>query len=115
MRQENLMKTNENQEVMIGQPLELPVNLMATLSTFFSYIREVKSAYMACIQYPTPNSKPKLLIGLDSSISPQNILALLEKYMSNKPPITHPMQFVDIDETSPFHQYFSSISPFYTL
>ncbi len=69
------MKTNENHDVLIGQPLELPVNLMATLSTFFSCICEVKSAYIACIQYPAPNSEPKLLIGLDSSISPKNILA----------------------------------------
>ena len=109
------MKQNENKEVMIGQPLELPVNLMATLSTFFSCIREVKSAYLACIQYPAPNSEPKLLIGLDSSISPKHILALLEEYMINKSPITQPMQLVDIDETSPFHQYFSAISPFYMV
>ena len=73
------MKTAENNEVLIGQPLELPVNLMSTLTTFFSHIREVKSAYIACIQYPTPNAQPKLLIGLDSSISPKHILALLEK------------------------------------
>lgn len=109
------MTTTKNQDVMIGQPLELPTHLMTTLSAFFSCIIEVKAAYLACVQYPTPNAKPKLLIGLDSHISPENILALLKEYMSNKPPITHPMQFVDIGETSPFHQYFSTISPFYSL
>lgn len=104
-------KTNNN-EVLIGQPIDYPAELVLSMKNIFNLEKRIQKAYLACIQYPDPQVAPKILIGLevtgDIEIIISNILAYMENYDIKQ------LEFIDATKGQ-FMNYFSKIKPFYNL
>ena len=103
-----------NQQVLLGQPIDYPHGLFALMKPFFEGTLGVKKAYLASIQYTDSSLSPKLLIGLDTHHELKDVVQQFEAYMKDKDAVTELIEFVSANRP-PFQGYFSKITPFYAI
>lgn len=102
----------QDTQVLIGQPKPYPDILVLEMKNAFKNDLSVKKAYLACIQYPKPNTPVKLLIGIDGD-DITSTASKLESYLLKKGIRLEEVDFVNADE-DPFKNYFLKIGAFYT-
>ena len=103
----------ENMQVLIGQPIEYPEKIVVLVKEFLTKNKNIKKAYLACIQYPDPNISPKILIGLEVKQGIKEIINDLEKKLIINN-LNEIVELTDVNDMN-FKEYFSKIDPFYYL
>jgi len=97
----------------IGQPASYPTELAASLTDLFSTRPEVRSAYLALLQYPDRAEPPHTVIGINIDGGPEELLDQAGPRVRH---VTKPNEFVDfvvISSGNQLSEYFSTIEPFY--
>jgi SseB protein C-terminal domain len=98
-------------QVLLSVAKSYPNKLISFLNKSLPYIKGIKSAYMASIQYPS-DPYPKVLIGLvvDGEIN-EIIIDLSKQAEASQIPLEM-IEFTDAINGY-FQNYFSQIDPFY--
>jgi len=101
-----------NNQVLIGQPIDYPIESLLLMKNIFDQEKGVLRAYLACIQYPDPESFPKILIGLEVDGEIENIIPTIMVHVNGKNFDYMQVEFTDA-KNGQFKSYFLKIKPFY--
>jgi len=99
-------------QVLIGQPINYPSELVQFLKKYFEYNSKIKKAYLAIIQYPVPTLTPRLLIGLEVTSGIEKIIDDLQFQIEKKELIVGKIDFTDAINGE-YRNYFLKTEPFY--
>ncbi len=99
-------------QTLIGKPLNYSYNLISLITKFIESKKDVKKAYLACIQYPDQKYLPKILIGLDVVDDISGIILELQSHLNKNRHSLNEIEFTDAIN-SQFKDYFLKINPFY--
>lgn len=103
-------KLNDTQ-VLVGQPIHYPSELMIFMSEIFDLEKSIKKAYLACIQFADPKLSLKILIGLEVSGDVEKIISNILIHMQDHQ--IKQFEFADATQGQ-FQNYFMKIKPFYS-
>lgn len=100
-------------QVLIGQPLDYPSELITSLKNIMSLDVNIRRAYLAYIQYSDKLIPQKLLIGLEVVSYVNEHIALLKNKLDLENIDIRGVEFSDAIN-GPFKSYFCKIEPFYS-
>lgn len=99
-----------NTQVLVGQPVNYPNELISSMKNIFEFQTGVQKAFIACIQYADPKSSSKILVGLGVNGDIEKIISDIRIQIENYD--TNQIEFTDA-VNGKFNNYFSKIKPFY--
>lgn len=104
----------EDTQVVIGQPAEMPVQMIDSLTQLFTKYRHVRRAFLAQIHEPN-EKEPHLLIGIEADQDVEDIIRAAGSVASDTLPDERPVDLCVVKENEPgiSHYMIKHTTPFY--
>ncbi|MCQ4088359.1 enhanced serine sensitivity protein SseB C-terminal domain-containing protein [Saccharibacillus sp. JS10] len=101
-------------QVLLGQPKQLPHELLSVLANLFETLPEVKMAYLAHYYHPETGDPPHTLIAIEVEHRWDQVIERVVNQTADIHMPNPPVDFVQLDGTSGLESYFESdCIPFY--
>ena len=104
-----------NVEILLTQPINIPEQLLSSLSYYFIMNSNVQKAYFAMVQFSNSLDSMDWMIAISAKNNIENELVKIKNHFVENDIDTNGKRVVIVNVTqNEFSEYFSKIQPFYT-
>jgi hypothetical protein len=109
------MVMEKDSKVLLGQPKDYPIDLVASLSTLFTKHSNVKAAYLALMLDPSVAEKPNLIVGIEADGDYEKVMREAGTVAGDTAPNAEPVDLIRVvrGESGLGEYFIKEVKPFY--